>query len=101
MKSCQRWRPKFARQQNRINGMNRKLFFILPMTLLTGCTNTEKLDQLTADIQTLNGKIAQLQQDINALHPEISAAKVEVEKVAVRLNDAVRWPDGILSHPPR
>ncbi|ECR5099936.1 hypothetical protein F1I08_21785, partial [Salmonella enterica] len=40
----------------------------------------------SSDIQTLNAKIDRLQRDINALRPEVYAAKAEASRANTRLD---------------
>ncbi|EED3700392.1 lipoprotein YqhH [Salmonella enterica subsp. enterica] len=70
--------------------MNEKIFtvgtIILATSLLSGCVNEERVNHLSSDIQTLNAKIDRLQRDINALRPEIYAAKAEASRANTRLD---------------
>lgn len=48
---------------------------VLATCLLSGCVNEQKVNQLASNVQTLNAKIARLEQDMKALRPQIYAAK--------------------------
>ncbi|STM37012.1 putative lipoprotein [Escherichia coli] len=50
---------------------------VLATCLLSGCVNEQKVNQLASNVQTLNAKIARLEQDMKALRPQIYAAKSE------------------------
>lgn len=51
---------------------------VLATCLLSGCVNEQKVNQLASNVQTLNAKIARLEQDIKALRPQIYAAKLKL-----------------------
>ena len=51
---------------------------VLATCLLSGCVNEQKVNQLASNVQTLNAKIARLEQDMKALRPQIYAAKSEL-----------------------
>ena len=59
---------------------------ILATSLLNGCVNEQKVNQLSGNVQTLNAKIARLEQDIKALRPQIYAAKSEANRANTRLD---------------
>ena len=59
---------------------------ILATSLLNGCVNEPKVNQLAGNVQTLNAKIARLEQDIKALRPQIYAAKSEANRANTRLD---------------
>lgn len=59
---------------------------ILVTGLLSGCVNEQKVNQLANNVQTLNAKIAQLEQDMKALRPLIYAAKSEANRANTRLD---------------
>ena len=59
---------------------------ILATSLLHGCVNEQKVNQLAGNVQTLNAKIARLEQDIKALRPQIYAAKSEANRANTRLD---------------
>ncbi|AHE60784.1 TPA: lipoprotein YqhH [Escherichia albertii] len=59
---------------------------ILVASLLNGCVNEQKVNQLAGNVQTLNAKIARLEQDIKALRPQIYAAKSEANRANTRLD---------------
>ncbi|OSL30332.1 lipoprotein YqhH [Escherichia albertii] len=59
---------------------------ILATSLLNGCVNEQKVNQLVGNVQTLNAKIARLEQDIKALRPQIYAAKSEANRANTRLD---------------
>ncbi|RZN46013.1 lipoprotein YqhH [Escherichia sp. E13S3] len=59
---------------------------ILITGLLSGCVNEQKVNQLASNVQTLNAKIAQLEQDMKALRPQIYAAKSEANRANTRLD---------------
>ncbi|MEY0304881.1 hypothetical protein AB7W11_23655, partial [Providencia manganoxydans] len=40
---------------------------VLATCLLSGCVNEQKVNQLVSNVQTLNAKIARLEQDMKAL----------------------------------
>ena len=40
---------------------------VLATCLLSGCVNEQKVNQLASNVQTLNAKIARLEQDMKAL----------------------------------
>ena len=46
---------------------------VLATCLLSGCVNEQKVNQLASNVQTLNAKIARLEQDMKALRPQIYA----------------------------
>ena len=54
---------------------------VLATCLLSGCVN-----QLASNVQTLNAKIARLEQDMKALRPQIYAAKSEANRANTRLD---------------
>ncbi|EQC0375037.1 lipoprotein YqhH, partial [Shigella flexneri] len=54
---------------------------VLATCLLSGCVNEQKVNQLASNVQTLNAKIARLEQDMKALRPQIYAAKSEANRV--------------------
>ncbi|ENP9366328.1 lipoprotein YqhH [Escherichia albertii] len=59
---------------------------ILVTSLLNDCVNEQKVNQLASNVQTLNAKIARLEQDIKALRPQIYAAKSEANRANTRLD---------------
>ncbi|TGB94615.1 lipoprotein YqhH [Escherichia sp. E2748] len=59
---------------------------ILVTGLLNGCVNEQKVNQLASNVQTLNAKIARLEQDMKALRPQIYAAKSEANRANTRLD---------------
>lgn len=59
---------------------------VLATCLLSGCVNEQKVNQLASNVQTLNAKIARLEQDIKALRPQIYAAKSEANRANTRLD---------------
>ncbi|MBD7972884.1 MULTISPECIES: lipoprotein YqhH [Escherichia] len=59
---------------------------ILVTGLLSGCVNEQKVNQLANNVQTLNAKIARLEQDMKALRPLIYAAKSEANRANTRLD---------------
>ncbi|EEZ4380753.1 lipoprotein YqhH [Escherichia coli] len=59
---------------------------ILVTSLLSGCVNEQKVNQLANNVQTLNAKIARLEQDMKALRPLIYAAKSEANRANTRLD---------------
>ncbi|EGM7732168.1 lipoprotein YqhH [Escherichia albertii] len=59
---------------------------ILVASLLNACVNEQKVNQLAGNVQTLNAKIARLEQDIKALRPQIYAAKSEANRANTRLD---------------
>lgn len=71
--------------------MKRKLrvsaVMVFTTLLLSSCANPEKIDTLAHDIQVLHVKVTQLEQDINALRPEIQAAKDEAARANYRIDD--------------
>ncbi|MBZ8316202.1 lipoprotein YqhH [Escherichia coli] len=58
---------------------------VLATCLLSGCVNEQKVNQLASNVQTLNAKIARLEQDMKALRPQIYAAKSEANRANTRL----------------
>lgn len=70
--------------------MKRKLristVMVFTTLLLSSCANPEKIDTLAHDIQVLHVKVARLDQDINALRPEIKAAKDEAATANYRID---------------
>ena len=59
---------------------------VLATCLLSGCVNEQKFNQLASNVQTLNAKIARLEQDMKALRPQIYAAKSEANRANTRLD---------------
>ena len=59
---------------------------VLATCLLSGCVNEQKINQLASNVQTLNAKIARLEQDMKALRPQIYAAKSEANRANTRLD---------------
>ncbi|RZM87613.1 MULTISPECIES: lipoprotein YqhH [unclassified Escherichia] len=59
---------------------------ILVIGLLSGCVNEQKVNQLASNVQTLNAKIARLEQDMKTLRPQIYAAKSEANRANTRLD---------------
>ncbi len=59
---------------------------VLVTCLLSGCVNEQKVNQLASNVQTLNAKIARLEQDMKALRPQIYAAKSEANRANTRLD---------------
>lgn len=59
---------------------------VLATCLLSGCVNEQKVNQLASNVQTLNAKIARLEQDMKALRPQIYAAKSEANRANTRLD---------------
>ena len=47
---------------------------------------SKKVNQLASNVQTLNAKIARLEQDMKALRPQIYAAKSEANRANTRLD---------------
>ncbi|MFV0263076.1 MAG: LPP leucine zipper domain-containing protein [Kluyvera sp.] len=85
--------------------MKRKLristVMVFTTLLLSSCANPEKIDTLAHDIQVLHVKVARLDQDINALRPEIVAAKTAATQVNSRMDDICMQPGSFCYHPPR
>ena len=52
---------------------------VLATCLLSGCVNEQKVNQLASNVQTLNAKIARLEQDMKALRPQIYAANTRLD----------------------
>ena len=59
---------------------------VLATCLLSGCVNEQKVNQLASNVQTLNAKIARLEQDMKALRAQIYAAKSEANRANTRLD---------------
>lgn len=59
---------------------------LLATCLLSGCVNEQKVNQLASNVQTLNAKIARLEQDMKALRPQIYAAKSDANRANTRLD---------------
>ena len=59
---------------------------VLATCSLSGCVNEQKVNQLASNVQTLNAKIARLEQDMKALRPQIYAAKSEANRANTRLD---------------
>ena len=59
---------------------------LLLSSLLRGCVNEAKVNQLATNVQLLNTKITRLEQDIKALRPQIYAAKSEANRANTRLD---------------
>lgn len=59
---------------------------LLLSSLLSGCVNEAKVNQLATNVQLLNTKITRLEQDIKALRPQIYAAKSEANRANTRLD---------------
>lgn len=70
---------------------------VLATCLLSGCVNEQKINQLASNVQTLNAKIARLEQDMKALRPQIYAAKSEANRANTRL-DAQDYFDCLLAY---
>lgn len=66
--------------------------------LLSNCANPEKIDTLAHDIQVLHVKVARLEQDINALRLEITAAREAAEKVNSGIDATVQRLECFPSH---
>ncbi|ECZ3980751.1 hypothetical protein NRD75_002520 [Salmonella enterica] len=74
---------------------------ILITIMLSGCANHEKIDRLARDIQTLQARVAQVKQDINALRPEVIAASTAAAQANWRLDAACMQRGSPCYHPPR
>ncbi|EAP3521973.1 hypothetical protein EAT47_13955 [Salmonella enterica] len=74
---------------------------ILITIMLSGCANHEKIDRLARDIQTLQARVAQVEQDINALRPEVIAASTAAAQANWRLEAACMQRGSPCYHPPR
>ncbi|MBX4181153.1 major outer membrane lipoprotein [Sodalis sp. CWE] len=57
--------------------------------LLIGCSNSSKVDQLFSDVQTLNAKTDQMNNDINALRSDVQSAKDHATRANQRLDNQV------------
>lgn len=60
---------------------------VLSSTLLTGCANNAKTDQLSSEVQTLNAKVDQVSNDINTLRSDVQTAKEEAVRANQRLDN--------------
>lgn len=60
---------------------------ILASTMLAGCSNHSKMDQLTSEVQTLSTKVDQLSSDVNASRSDIMAAKEDAARANQRLDN--------------
>lgn len=60
---------------------------VLASTLLAGCSNNAKIDQLSSDVQTLNTKVDQLSSDVNAVRSDVQSAKAEADRANQRLDN--------------
>ncbi|CAK9885198.1 MAG: Major outer membrane prolipoprotein Lpp [Candidatus Erwinia impunctatus] len=63
---------------------------VLASTMLAGCANNTKLDQLSSDVQTLNAKVDQLSGDVNAMRSDVQAAKDDAARANQRLDNQTR-----------
>ena len=66
--------------------------------LLSSCANPEKINALAHDISVLHVKVTQLEQDINALRPEIAAAREAAEKANSGIDAYVQQSECFPSH---
>ncbi len=67
----------------------RKWLIVVPLTLLlSGCANTARIERLTADIQTLNERVNQLQHEIDLLRPDVQAVEDEAEDINSRIDNS-------------
>ena len=53
---------------------------VLATCLLSGCVNEQKVNQLASNVQTLNAKIARLEQDMKHYAHKSNAAKSEANR---------------------
>lgn len=60
---------------------------VLASTLLAGCSNNAKIDQLSSDVQTLNTKVDQLSSDVNAVRSDVQSVKTEADRANQRLDN--------------
>jgi outer membrane murein-binding lipoprotein Lpp len=54
---------------------------VLATCLLSGCVNEQKVNQLASNVQTLNAKIARLEQDMKALRPRYYFSQFYMEQI--------------------
>ncbi|XOD70190.1 MAG: major outer membrane lipoprotein [Sodalis sp. (in: enterobacteria)] len=60
---------------------------ILGSTLLAGCSNNHRVDQLSSDVQTFNVKVDQISNDVNVLRSEVQAAADNAVRANQRLDN--------------
>ncbi|OTA15844.1 major outer membrane lipoprotein [Xenorhabdus vietnamensis] len=63
---------------------------ILASTLLAGCSNATKVEQLASQVHTLGSKVDRLSSDISSIRSEAQSAKDEAARANQRLNNQVR-----------
>ncbi len=60
---------------------------VLGSTLLAGCSNNAKIDQLSNDVQTLNTKVDQVSTDLNSVRSEVQAVKAQADQNTAAINN--------------
>lgn len=60
---------------------------VVASTMLAGCANTAKMDQLASDVQMLNTKVDQLSSDVGAVRSDVQAARSEAARANQRLDN--------------
>lgn len=63
------------------------LVIILGAFILTGCASTNKILELSSEINTLNKKVDQIEDNINVLKPELDCVKNEAIRANKRLDN--------------
>ena len=56
------------------------VFIILSAYLLIGCTDLEKINQLSGNFKTLNNQFSELNDEINEVHTDLKNMKKNAEK---------------------
>ncbi|OQM34395.1 LPP leucine zipper domain-containing protein [bacterium endosymbiont of Pedicinus badii] len=69
--------------------MNRILFFsIISFLFISGCANNgNKFEQLSSDVQNLNEKVDQINNEINGIRTDIQNTKEEANRANQRLDN--------------
>lgn len=65
------------------------LAVLFSMSLLNGCANNDKIDQIASDLQNLNIKTDKIEKNINTLNGEIQSVKDEAIRANQRLDNQI------------
>lgn len=63
---------------------------IIGSTMLAGCANQGKTDQLSTEIQALGAKVDQVSSDVNSMRSDVQAAKDDAARANQRLDNMAR-----------
>ncbi|MFP3036840.1 MAG: major outer membrane lipoprotein [Arsenophonus sp. ER-BJ3-MAG3] len=64
-------------------------YIVLISTLLSGCSNSDQINKLSSNVETLNGKVDQLSNDIQTLRTDVEVSKDEADRANQRLDNQV------------